>query len=82
MLLYAKYVARFVREHPTAKMLALSFLVLIGVNLLAEGFHYAIPKGYTYFSMAFALGVELLNQRIRRKRPPTAEMPDRAARTT
>ncbi len=69
MLLAAKPIARFVHNHPTVKMLALSFLVLIGVLLVAEGFDQHIPKGYVYFAMAFALGVELLNLRLRRRDP-------------
>ncbi len=58
-------VGSFVERHPTVKMLALSFLVLIGVNLLAEGFGQHIPKGYTYFAMAFSVGVEMVNLRLR-----------------
>lgn len=65
MLLFAAPVARFVEKHPTVKMLALSFLILIAVNLLGEGFHQHIPKGYTYFSMVFAMAVESLNLRVR-----------------
>jgi predicted tellurium resistance membrane protein TerC len=65
MLAFAGPISSFVDRHPTVKMLALAFLVLIGVNLVAEGFHQSIPKGYTYFAMAFALGVELLNLRYR-----------------
>lgn len=65
MLAFAGPISAFVDRHPTVKMLALAFLVLIGVNLVAEGFHQSIPKGYTYFAMAFALGVELLNLRYR-----------------
>ncbi len=69
MLLAAKPIAAFVHDHPTVKMLALSFLVLIGVLLVAEGFDQHIPKGYVYFAMAFALGVEMLNLRLRRRDP-------------
>jgi len=58
----------FVDRHPTVKMLALSFLVLIGVNLVAEGLGFDIPSGYTYFAMAWSVLVELLNIRVRRKR--------------
>ena len=68
MFVYAKFVAQFVRSHPSTKMLALAFIVLISVNLIAEGFHYDIPKGYTYFSMAFSVAVELLNRKARSKR--------------
>ena len=58
-------IARFVDQHPTVKMLALSFLLLIGMSLVAEGWHYHIPKGYIYASMAFSVFVELLNLRLR-----------------
>lgn len=70
MLVYGQRVGHFVEEHPTLKMLALSFLVLIGVNLIAEGAGQHIPKGYTYFAMAFAVGVEVLNARIRARKEP------------
>lgn len=70
MLIYGQRVGAFVERHPTLKMLALSFLVLIGVNLIAEGAGQHIPKGYTYFAMAFAVGVEILNTRIRPKAEP------------
>lgn len=67
MMLAANSVGRFVEEHPTVKMLALSFLILIGVALIAEGLEFHIPKGYIYFAMAFSLAVEMLNLRIRSK---------------
>jgi predicted tellurium resistance membrane protein TerC len=67
MLLSARAISDFVNRHPTLKMLALSFLILIGVALVAEGMHQKIPKGYIYFSMAFAFGVEMLNLRLRSK---------------
>jgi predicted tellurium resistance membrane protein TerC len=67
MIFTARPVGEFVDNHPTVKMLALAFLILIGVNLLAEGFHQHIPKGYTYFAMAFAIGVEMLNLRMKAK---------------
>lgn len=67
MMLYARPVADFVDAHPTVKMLALSFLVLIGANLVAEGTGVHIPKGYTYFAMAFAVCVEILNLRLRKR---------------
>jgi predicted tellurium resistance membrane protein TerC len=60
-------IARFVEAHPTIKMLALSFLLLIGVTLIAQGFDFHVPKGYIYFAMAFSFGVEMLNIRIRRR---------------
>lgn len=67
MLWSAKSISDFVNRHPTLKMLALSFLILIGVMLVAEGFHQHIPKGYIYFAMAFAFMVEMLNLRLRAK---------------
>jgi predicted tellurium resistance membrane protein TerC len=74
MLVFSGFVARFVEKHPTVKMLALSFLVLIGVNLIAEGLGQHIPKGYTYFSMAFSMGVEMLNLRLRKKHAAQAPL--------
>jgi predicted tellurium resistance membrane protein TerC len=71
MLVFAKYLSDFIDRHPTLKMLALSFLILIGCALVAEGFHKEIPKGYIYFSMAFSVGVEMLNIRLRSKRKGT-----------
>jgi predicted tellurium resistance membrane protein TerC len=70
MLLWSGAVSRFVQRNPTIKMLALAFLILIGVALIADGIGLHIPKGYIYFAMAFAFAVELLNQRIRGR--PTA----------
>ena len=67
MLWFAKAIADFVNLHPTLKMLALSFLILIGVTLVGEGLGQHIPKGYIYFSMTFAFGVELLNLKLRSK---------------
>jgi predicted tellurium resistance membrane protein TerC len=67
MLLAATPISEFVDRHPTVKMLALAFLVLIGTNLVAEGLGQHIPKGYTYFAMAFSLLVEMLNLRMRAK---------------
>ncbi|MPZ43662.1 MAG: TerC family protein [Betaproteobacteria bacterium] len=67
MIFAAGPIGRFVDAHPTIKMLALSFLVLIGVALVAEGWGFHIPKGYIYFSMAFAVGVEMLNLRVRKR---------------
>lgn len=68
MLVAAKPIGEFVDQHPTIKMLALSFLLMIGLTLMAEGFDVHVPKGYIYFAMAFSFGVELLNIRIRKKR--------------
>jgi predicted tellurium resistance membrane protein TerC len=62
-------VGTFIAKHPTTKMLALAFLVLIGVALLADGFEFHIPRGYIYFAMAFATAVEAVNILARRKRP-------------
>jgi predicted tellurium resistance membrane protein TerC len=70
MLAFAERIAGFVERHPTMKILALSFLILIGVMLVAESFHAHIPKGYIYFAMAFSLVVELLNMRLRRVSAP------------
>ena len=70
MMLFAGPIALFVQRHPTIKMLALSFLLLIGVMLVAEGFGQHIPKGYIYFAMAFSVLVELLNMRLRKKVDP------------
>lgn len=67
MMLFAGAIGRFVSDHPTIKMLALSFLVVVGVVLIAEGFEYHVPKGFVYFAMAFSLSVEMLNIRMRRK---------------
>lgn len=67
MILAAGAISRFVERHPTVKMLALSFLLLIGVTLIAEGFDQHISKGYIYFAMAFSVFVEMLNLRMRAK---------------
>jgi predicted tellurium resistance membrane protein TerC len=67
MMFFSRPISEFVDEHPTVKMLALSFLLLIGMALIAEGLDLHIPKGYIYFAMAFSVGVELLNLRIRRR---------------
>ncbi len=67
MLAFAGAISDFVNRHPTIKMLALSFLILIGVTLVGESLGQHIPKGYIYFSMAFAIGVEMLNLRVRRR---------------
>lgn len=70
MMFAAKPIGDFVDEHPTIKMLALSFLILVGVALIGEGFAMHIPKGYIYFAMAFSVAVEMLNLRLRKKRQP------------
>lgn len=66
MMLFAGPIGRFVSRHPTIKMLALSFLVVVGVVLVAEGFGHPVPKGYIYFAMAFSLGVEMINIKMRK----------------
>jgi predicted tellurium resistance membrane protein TerC len=68
MMAFSGSISDFVSRHPTIKMLALSFLILIGVALIADGLGRHIPKGYIYFAMAFSVGVELLNLRMRRVR--------------
>jgi len=68
MMFFAKPIGDFVDQHPTVKVLALSFLFMVGVALIAEGFDLHIPKGYLYFSMAFSVVVEMLNLRLRRRR--------------
>jgi predicted tellurium resistance membrane protein TerC len=70
MLVLGGSISRFIEKHPTIKMLALSFLLLIGVALVAESFHREIPKGYIYFAMAFSVGVEMLNLKMRKKKAP------------
>ena len=67
MMLFASSIGRFVSDHPTIKMLALAFLVVVGVVLVAEGFGHHVPKGYVYFAMAFSLGVEMLNIWMRKR---------------
>ena len=67
MLVAAKPIGDFVESHPTIKILALSFLILVGVTLIVEGFDVHVPKGYIYFAMAFSVGVEFLNLRMRKK---------------
>ena len=67
MMVFAGPIGRFVSDHPTIKMLALAFLVVVGIVLVAEGMGHHVPKGYIYFGMAFSLGVEMLNIRMRRK---------------
>ena len=74
MMLSAKSIGEFVDAHPSIKMLALSFLVVVGVVLVAEGFGHHVPKGYIYFGMAFAFSVEMLNIRFRKKRTPAVHL--------
>ena len=84
MLFVARPIGEFVERHPSVKMLALSFLLLIGTALVAEGFHVEIPKGYIYFAMGFSVFVELLNLRSRARGKPVqlrdAYTQDRASR--
>jgi predicted tellurium resistance membrane protein TerC len=70
MMLSAEPISDFVHRHPTVKMLALSFLLLIGMSLVAEGFDHHIPKGYVYFAMGFSVFVEAINLRVRKKTEP------------
>ena len=74
MMLFAKSIGEFVEAHPSIKMLALSFLVVVGVVLVAEGFGHHVPKGYIYFGMAFSFGVEMLNIRFRKKRTQAVQL--------
>ncbi|HQU74163.1 MAG TPA: TerC family protein [Calditrichia bacterium] len=68
MLFAAQSIGNFVEKHPTIKILALSFLILVGMTLILEGFDVHVPKGYIYFAMAFSVGVEMVNLRIRDKK--------------
>jgi predicted tellurium resistance membrane protein TerC len=68
MMAFAGAIGRFVSEHPTIKMLALSFLIVVGVVLIADGFEHHVPKGYVYFAMAFSVAVEMLNIRVRKSK--------------
>ena len=70
MMFAARAISDFVDKHPTLKMLALSFLILVGTALIAEGFDFHMPRGYIYFAMAFSVGVEMLNLRVRRRSAP------------
>lgn len=74
MLLAAKSIGDFVDAHPTVKILALSFLILVGVTLIIEGFDGHVPKGYIYFAMAFSVIVEMLNIKLRKKRAKPVEL--------
>ncbi len=74
MVLFAGPISAFVQRHPTVKMLALSFLLLIGVTLIAEAFDRHIPKGYIYFAMAFSVFVEMLNLKLRKTHTPPVKL--------
>ena len=78
MMLFAKGIGEFVSNHPTIKMLALAFLVVVGVVLMAEGLGHHVPKGYIYFAMAFSLGVELLNIRFRKRAKQVVQLHQQA----
>ena len=80
MMFAAKPIGDFVDQHPTIKMLALAFLILVGVALVGEGVDLHIPKGYIYFAMAFAFGVEMLNLRLRKARKPVQLRKELSAR--
>ena len=70
MLIFAKKISDFINQHPAMKLLAISFLMMIGLVLVVEGLHVHVPKGYIYFAMAFSLGIEILNMKIRRRSKP------------
>jgi len=74
MFIFSRSIGEFVERHPTVKMLALSFLLMIGVALIADGLDRHIPKGYIYFAMAFSVGVELLNLRAKRVREEAVKL--------
>ena len=80
MMAYAGVLGRFVSAHPTIKMLALSFLFVIGVVLIADGFDHHVPKGYIYFAMAFSVGVEMLNLRLRKRAARPVDLHERYTR--
>jgi predicted tellurium resistance membrane protein TerC len=79
MMAFAGGIGRFVSAHPTVKMLALAFLFVIGVVLIADGFDHHVPRGYIYFAMAFSVCVEMLNMRLRKRRARPVELRDRYA---
>ncbi len=72
MMFFAGSVARFVDEHPTIRTLALAFLILIGMSLVAESLDFHVPKGYIYFAMAFSAGVEMVNLQMHKRRRKAA----------
>ena len=74
MMMFAGPIGRFVERHPTVKMLALSFLLLIGMTLIAEGFHQHIPRGYVYSAMAFSVFVEILNLTAKKMKGPPVKL--------
>jgi len=80
MMVFAGAIGRFVSAHPTIKMLALAFLVVVGVVLIAAGFEHEVPKGYVYFAMAFSVAVELLNIRMRKRAARPVRLHERYVR--
>jgi predicted tellurium resistance membrane protein TerC len=80
MMAFSDVIGRFISAHPTIKMLALSFLVVIGVVLIADGLDHPVPKGYVYFAMAFSMFVEMLNMRVRKQRPSSPSRGSRSRR--
>jgi predicted tellurium resistance membrane protein TerC len=70
MLIFARKISDFINKHPAMKLLAISFLMMIGLVLILEGLHIHVPKGYVYFAMAFSLGIEILNMKIRKRSKP------------
>lgn len=70
MLIFAEKISNFINHHPAMKLLAVSFLMMIGLVLVVEGLHVHVPKGYIYFAMAFSLGIEILNMKIRKRGKP------------
>jgi predicted tellurium resistance membrane protein TerC len=74
MMFLARPIHEFIERHPTIKILALAFLILIGVALIGESFDFEIPKGYLYFAMAFSIGVEMINIRMRRRVEPVVDL--------
>ena len=74
MMAFARPISDFVEQHPTVKMLALSFLLLIGMTLVADGFGHHVPKGYVYFAMGFSMFVEMMNLRIRHEKPEPVQL--------
>lgn len=80
MMAFAGVIGRFISDHPTIKMLALSFLVVVGVVLIADGFEHPVPKGYVYFAMAFSVAVEMLNMRARKRKAASVRLRERYMR--
>jgi predicted tellurium resistance membrane protein TerC len=74
MLVFVKTISEFIARHPAMKILAISFLIMIGTLLVIEGLHIHVPRGYIYFSMAFALGIEILNMKIRKRSTTRAQV--------